>query len=204
VDRYPDSDARAAAWGIFHRLDAIQPDAVRAESDGYEPIPFLRFDEEAQSVFAEWHKQLETRLRSNELTPALKCRLAKYRKLVPSLALINHFVGRGIGPISESAMLRAMAFAEFLESHAKRAYGAGLEAETSAPKAILKQIRNGDLHDGCTGRDGHWPRWSNLSDRDHVQAGLDLLCDLNWLLPEKRETGGRPTFVYRINPRAVE
>jgi len=36
-----------------------------------------------------------------------------------------------------------------------------------------------------------------------VQAGLDLLCDLDWLLVLKRETGGRPTFVYRINPRAV-
>jgi hypothetical protein len=37
-----------------------------------------------------------------------------------------------------------------------------------------------------------------------VQAGLELLSDLDWLFAEKRETGGRPTFTYRIKPRGFQ
>jgi putative DNA primase/helicase len=50
-----------------------------------------------------------------------------------------------VGVITETAILRALAFTEYLETHAERAYGAGSEVGTSAAKAILKRIRNGDL-----------------------------------------------------------
>ncbi|HEY8032038.1 MAG TPA: YfjI family protein [Methylocella sp.] len=204
TDRYPASEPREAAWRVFQRLDELTPDSIGAAADEFGAVPYLRFDAGAQAVFNEWREKLEKRLRSDDLTPALESHLAKYRKLVPSLALINHLADGGAKAITGTAMLRALAFAEYLETRAKRAYGAGAEAETSAAKAILKHIRKGDLSDGFTGRDVHRPRWSNLSDRDHVQAGLDLLCDLDWLFAEKRETGGRPTFVYRINPRGSQ
>src|SRR6185312_9579354 len=44
-----------------------------------------------------------------------------------------------------------------------------------------------------------------LADRDQVQAGLNLLCDLDWVRAvEKRPRGdGRPTTFYEINPRAL-
>ena len=44
VDRYPDSDARKAAWGTFDRLNDLNPESMGAERDDYEIIPFLRFD----------------------------------------------------------------------------------------------------------------------------------------------------------------
>jgi hypothetical protein len=119
-------------------------------------------------------------------------------------ALIDHLADGGTGSISETAVLRAFAFAEYLETHAHRAYGAGSEVGARAAKAIPKHIRKRNLSDGLTGRDVHQRVWSNLSDRAHVQAGLDLLCDRNWFFAEKRETGGRPTFAYRINPRAFQ
>jgi hypothetical protein len=101
-------------------------------------------------------------------------------------------------------MLRALGLASYLETHARRAYGAGPEAETAAAKAILAHIRKEDLADGFSARDVHQRNWSNLSDRDHVQAGLNLLCDLDWLAPVDKRllTGGRPTIHYSINPRA--
>lgn len=175
VDHYPNSEARAAAWQVFNHLDELQPDATGAQVDQFGKIPFLRLDENAQGLFGEWRKDLETTRLRGDLAPALESHFAKYRKLVPSLALINHLADGGTEAISETAMLRALAFADYLETHARRAYGAGAEIETSAAKATLARIRKGDLSDGFTGRDVHRPRWSNLSGRDHAsRAGPSL------------------------------
>ena len=135
--------------------------------------------------------------------PALESHLSKYRKLVPALALIGHLADKGVGPIDETAVLRAVSFSEYLETHARRAYAAGAEAETSAAKAILSRIRKSDLESAFSARDVHQRNWSNLSERTQVQAGLDLLCDLDWLLPEVKRTGGRPTTLYHVNPRGL-
>jgi hypothetical protein len=101
-------------------------------------------------------------------------------------------------------MLRALGLAAYLETHARRAYGAGPEAETAAAKVILSHIRKADVEDGFSAREVHQRGWSNLRDRGQVQAGLDLLCDLDWLIAvdKKSPAGGRPTTHYRINPRA--
>jgi hypothetical protein len=72
VDRYPNSDARRAAWDTFYRLSDLDPDAIVAEHDEYDNVPFPRFDDEAHAIFAEWRGRLEGRLRSNELSPALE------------------------------------------------------------------------------------------------------------------------------------
>lgn len=204
VDRYPNSDARAAAWGVFERLDKLDPDAIGAERDQFENVPFLRFDDAALGVFSEWRADLERRLRAADMAPALELHLAKYRKLVPTLALINHLVDEDSGPIGETAIVRALAFSEYLETHARRAYAAGTEAEAAAAKAILAKIRKGDLPDGFTARDVYRGKWANLSDRGHVQAGLDLLDDLDHLASTTNKTGGRPRTTYAINPRTFQ
>jgi Protein of unknown function (DUF3987) len=94
VDRYPASEPRAAAIQAFQRLDELTPDLIGVATDQFALIPCLRFDEGAQDLFNEWRQELETRLRSGDLSPALESHFAKYRKLVPSLALINHLVFR--------------------------------------------------------------------------------------------------------------
>ncbi len=201
TDRYPASEPRAAAWNAFQRLNELTPAVIGAEIDEFAPIPYLRFDETAQGVFVEWHRDLERRLRSDDLMPALESHLAKYRKLVPALALINHLADGNAGSISETAVLSALAFADYLETHARRAYSAGSEVETAAAKAILARVRKGELSAGFTARDIHQRGWSNLSDRSAVQAGLDLLVDLDWLAPKTIQTGGRPRVVFSLNPR---
>src|SRR5207302_1962107 len=118
---------------------------------------------------------------AGDLGPALESHLSKYRKLVPALALINQLADHGRGPISEGALLKALCLAEYLETHARRAYAAGSEAETAAAKAILAHIRSGDIADGFTARDVHQRDWSNLTNSDAVQSGLNLLCELDWL-----------------------
>jgi hypothetical protein len=189
----------------FDSFDSLEPSAVGAHPiSEYGGTPVLRLDAEAQDLFLEWRKGLEHRLRSpdSEMTPALESHFAKYRKLVPSLALINHLADIGHGPVGKEAMARALGLAAYLETHARRAYSAG--PETAAAKSILSHIRKGGLTEGFSARDIHRHGWSNLADRDQVQAGLNLLCDLDWVRAvEKRPPGrGRPTTFYEINPRA--
>jgi hypothetical protein len=203
VDRYPDSAARSAAWETFRHLDELSPETALAQRDEFEAIPFLRFDDAGSAIFKEWRESLEKKLRGGELHPALESHLSKYRKLVPALALIGYLADKGVGPIEETAVLRAVWFSEYLETHARRAYAAGAEAETSAAKAILSRIRKSDLESPFSARDVHQRNWSNLSERTQVQAGLDLLCDLDWLRPEVKRTGGRPTTLYHMNPRGL-
>ncbi len=204
VDRFPDSEAKAAAWEVFERLDKLVPDAIGARYDQFGDLPYIRFDETAQEAFTEWRTDLEARLRAGDLAPALESHLAKYRKLVPTLALINHLADGGSGNVSETALVRALAFSEYLETHARRAYGSGTEAEAETAKAILSRISKGDLREGFTARDVYRNQWSNLSDREAVQAGLDLLADLDWLATSTAQSAGRSRTSYRINPRVAK
>jgi len=207
VDRWPDSTAKKEANQVFDYLDKIDPATVGAlqdtDHDG-EPdgIPYLRFDENALGLFLEWRTDLEARLRAGDLHPALESHLAKYRKLVPSLALILHLAGNGTGPVSERAALQALAWAEYLETHARRAYGSVTAPEVSAAKAVISRVRKGDLPREFSSREVWRPGWAQLSDRDQVADALRLLVDYDWLATTtKTDTGGRPATIYTANPR---
>ena len=205
VDRYPDSEAKQTAFEVFRRLDELDPYSVGAVQDPFDPVPYLKFDHDAQEVFSDWHRHLEISvLRGDaDLAPTLKGHFSKYRKLVPALALINHLAdgGRG-GDVGREAIERAVAFSRYLETHARRIYAAGSQNETIAAKAILTHARRGDIKDGFTARDVHQRSWANLSNNEQARAGLGLLVDLGWLAEKqvKPIEGGRPTVAYFINP----
>jgi hypothetical protein len=175
-----------------------------AEKSTYDKVPGLRFDDPAREEFLEWRTDLEGRLRARDISPALEGHLAKYRKLVPALSLMNHLADCDTGPVSHGALLKALAFTHYLEGHAKRVYGSADEAELGAAKAILNHIRNGDLKDGFTARDIHQRGWAHLIEREQVGAGLRLLTDLDYVvepIPTTGPQGGRPKTTFNINPR---
>jgi hypothetical protein len=204
VDRFPDNRARETAWSVFERVAAIDHNRalkLGAELGRFDKVPSLRFDQEAAAEFLGWREDLERRLRSSDLSPALEGHLAKYRKLVPALALITHLAEGADGPVPNSALLKALAFSEYLESHARRIYGSFGDVEIAAAKAILNHI--GDLQDGFTAREIQRHGWSGLTDADHVRRGLSLLLDLDHLAakaPPLAPGGGRPSVTYLINP----
>src|SRR5215813_513044 len=97
--------AREKAWQTFERMAKLDTQAalrLGAEKGPFDKVPCLRFEEAAHEDFLGWRTDVERRLRSCEMSPALEGHLAKYRKLVPSLALINHLADGGTGPISKS------------------------------------------------------------------------------------------------------
>jgi Protein of unknown function (DUF3987) len=210
VDEYPDSEKRNLVWGIFERISKLtETEALKrgAMKGTYDKIPFVRFDEAAAAEFLDWRRALERHLRSDELSPALEGHLAKYRKLVPALALIDHLAESGTGNVGAESLARALDMAEYLETHARRVYGATDAVDIIAAEAILAHIRRGDLQDNFTCRDVHQKDWSRLTDRDHVQRGIDLLVDLDHLSADtsggKPGHGGRPKVTYRMNPASM-
>ena len=209
IDQYPNGAAREKAWQTFERMAKLDPAAAErlgAKKGPFDQVPCLRFEEAAHEDFLEWRTDLERLLRSCEISPALEGHLAKYRTLVPALALINHLADGGTGPISHRALLKALAAAHYFESHARRLYGSASETELAAAKAILKHIRNGDLKDGFTARDVHQSGWAHLVEREQVGAGLSLLLDLDHLaqsIQSAAAKGGRPKVKYLINPRSL-
>jgi Protein of unknown function (DUF3987) len=106
IDEYPNSPAREKAWQTFERMAKLDTQAalrLGAEKGPFDKVPCLRFEEAAHEDFLGWRTDLERRLRSGEMSPAAEGHLAKYRKLVPSLALINHLADGGTGPVSHRA-----------------------------------------------------------------------------------------------------
>jgi hypothetical protein len=66
-----------------------------------------------------------------------------------------------------------------------------------------KAACDSDLADGFTARDIHQHGWSNLSDREHVQAGLDLLGDLDWDRGEDVPNGRAATRCLFRKPEGI-
>jgi putative DNA primase/helicase len=208
VDRWPDKAARHAVMDAFARLDGLDWRQVNAKRDvgptgDEEGMPYLRFSADAYEVFVDWRTTLERRLRGRDLHPALESHLAKYRKLVPGLALILHLADWQLGPVSVEAIRGALAWAKYLESHARRAYGSATSSTASTAKAILARVKSGDLKTEFTTREVWRPQWSHLTDRETVTAGLKMLVDYDWLVLAKKQTGGRPQWTYTVNPRAT-
>ena len=205
VDRWPDTPAKQAAWGVFERLNQLQP---ASDADAQE----WRFTPEAQALFEEWLTPFETELRGEELHPALVSHLAKYRKLIPALALIFALVDTPDSGnlVQERELMRALAWGDYLRTHAERLYAAAVMPETTGAKQLLDKIKAGKLADSngaqCaafTPRQVAVKHWAGLGTPDAVRKAAELLADYGWLSREATPSGaagGRPSERYVVHP----
>lgn len=207
-DRAAISEARQAAWGFYSRLGSLDTHELRAEWDstaGPGHYPFLRFATDAQGLFSRWMEGLEGKVRGGEFEPALTAHLGKYRGLIPRLALLCHIANGASGPIGREALQMAIRWGEYLESHARRAYGAIALDNASAARSIWRRVARGDLSQPFSARDVYRRGWTGL-DRQRVEGGLNALCGADWLASEEAGTapgGGRRSTLYRPNPKAL-
>ena len=124
---------------------------------------------------------MEKRLRSDTEHPAFEAHLAKYRKLVPALALLIHLAGRTTGPISLKALDKALLWASYLEAHAQRIYSAVLRSDTAAARELGKHLERGDLPRRFTLRETYRKGWAGLSSKEDAEAATEILCDSGWI-----------------------
>jgi hypothetical protein len=196
VDRFPDSQSKQTAYEVFNRLNELP----------LEDTPTLwRYSPAGFELFTEWRTTLEMRLRQADLLPALESHLSKYRKLVPALSLICALAdGETDSQVSEASTLRALAWSDYLESHARRLYGVATQPDVASAKALLKKIKSGDVKDGFTVRDIYRNQWSQLSTSEVTKKAVDLLIDYGWLQEQGSDfsdQGGRPSSRYLIHPQ---
>ena len=205
VDRWPDREAKQAAHDLFEQMDGLTALAIGAlPGDGPQDVPYLRFDDAAQAEFDTWRIELETRLRSDELTPVMETVLAKQRSLVPALALLIHLADNPAGgPVSHDALLKAAAWAEYLESHARRIYAAHTASADHSVIGLAEKIAAGALPETFTIREVYRKCWRRLDTPGRVKTAADELVSLDWLAvsQETPPRGGRSREVYRVNPR---
>jgi hypothetical protein len=198
VDRPPDTQARRNARAVYERLDRIDAAAIGAAQEVGDRLPWLRFAPAGQELFDAWRADLEGRLREDGIHPALESHLAKYRSLVPSLALLCHLADSPAGgPVGRSAVLCALAWSEYLETHARRIYAPALEPDMAAAIELDRRLK--DLPEPFTARDVSQRGW-RLLDREGTAAALVVLIDHGRIRGESSSGPGRPTIRYRVHP----
>ena len=203
VDRFPDSDAYATAAATFRRCERIDATTLGAVNLG-EFGKGLRFDDTAQSDFEAWREAFERAQRVSDDHPALIAHRDKYRKLVPALALTCHLADNpNGGAIGASSLLRAQGWAEYLDTHAERAYASVSRADFASARELLRRIQAGEVPDRFRARDIYIKGWSRLATPEQAYRAARTLADFDYLREhEEQHTGGRPTKRYDVNPRA--
>lgn len=206
VDRWPNNAARERYHSVFDRLASL-PVPEELES----PTEYC-FSDAAQELFNEWRASLEHRLRSDELHPAMEAHLSKYRKLVPALALIFHLIDWSADAppgeqIEKEHLLRAVLWAQYLESHAGRIYSCASRSEVYLAHALLQRLQKLCKQDTSlqefTPREIAQKNWALLGSVEAVKKAAEVLADCDYLRrrSERKESGGRTKEAYLLNPR---
>jgi putative DNA primase/helicase len=213
VDRQPNQIARQRLEHIVIKLVASREPKL---GEGAEAFRTFKFSDTAQALFEDWHASLEHELRSGSEHESVEGHLAKYRKLVPALALIFHLVDletAALDPelfepneaqtatsISPLAVERAIGWAKYLRTHARRIYSPATDRGVDAARHLLAKIESGRLAAPFTMRDVYQHGWTALANRDAVAAAVGVLEDFDWLRREDVATGGRPQEIFHVNP----
>ncbi len=208
VDRWPDQLAKKRAFSVYSGLSVVDAELMGAAKDQCSDVPAFRFSPEAQELFDEWRSELELRLRSPEAaeTPAFTAHLAKYRSLMPSLALIFSLIemldrNDATTCVSLESAKLAAGWCEFLEIHAKKVYAKELQTGVSAALALAGKIKGGAASHGMSIRDISQREWSGLTSPSLVHEGVDVLERHGWLRRTTVPTGGRPSGIIHIHPQ---
>jgi Protein of unknown function (DUF3987) len=195
VDRAPRRETISSAQNMYHRL---------AHLDAAQPISF-RFDGDAQELFVAWLTELEGKLRGDGLHPALASHLAKYRSLMPSLALLFELADDGAGIVSLQHAKQAAAWCDYLESHVRRIYSMIVSPERQAAAELGRHLAAGwkSTEGLFTVRDVYRNEWRDLTTPEAVRRVLPILEDAGWLRLVEMQSGkeGRPSEIYLVNPR---
>jgi hypothetical protein len=194
-DLPPNAGALMAAGRVYRRIAEMDPDR---------PLR-LKFAPDAQALFVAWLTDLETRLHLDDLSLFMVAHLAKYKKLMPALALLFSIADGSLEAVGLQHAQQAADWCEYLRHHAYRVYASRISPERLAAISLGQKLAKGWKRESgtFTVRDVYQKDWSGLSTADEVRAALRLLEDYGWVRPEKLKSGigGRPSEVYVLNPK---
>ena len=198
VDRWPNRTAREIAHETITKLANIDPWDINAQQDDYGGVPYLRFSAEAQERFNEWRAELEHEVRSGELSPCLESHLAKYRSLIPSLALLIHLADGQVGPVGVNPLQKAIEWGKYLRAHAEKIYGAVDTDEDSTSDQTLEQFIR-QKNNRVTVRDIRGLFKGNSKDAEQKLNEWARLKKGHWETCPPGPRGGRPPSYFVLD-----
>jgi hypothetical protein len=196
-DRPPNAEAIKIAEEVYRRIVSI---------DVENPLR-LTFSPDAQALFVAYLTALQTRISSDEESSFMQAHLAKYRKLMPALALLIALADGCLDAVGLDHAEKAADWCEYLELHARRVYASRINPERLAAISLGHKLRKGwKRNERCFSvRQVYLNDWTGLSTPDEVRAALRILEDAGWV---RRRTAtsstGRPSEIYDISPRIGE
>jgi hypothetical protein len=205
IDRQANIAAETRVHRLFDRLEELTPAQLGIGDPGDGRVPVLHFSSDAQELFNTWLHSWESRLRQHDDPPALESHFTKYRKLVPSLALLFYlcefaeFGTVATATINRDSTALAVRWAEYLESHARRVYALPESDETTAAEVLLAKLQSGKLSSPFTARQVERKKWSGLTLGETVKAAIRSLELHGWIVEEVEKTGGRDLVRYRAH-----
>lgn len=204
IDQKPNYDARESLINIASRIAETDFVSLGAKLEKDFSVPIFQFDPKAQEFFNLWITNHRQRLLSGD--GVIIEHLAKYSKLMPSIALINCVIRVSAldspSPVSLEDVQRAADLCQYLEAHARRIYSM-LDGNKEGAKVLLHKLKEGALKDGFTGRDVQRKGWSWLKSPQDVEIACVELVEMRWLRERSiptTATGGAPTTRYYIHP----
>ncbi|KTD36536.1 hypothetical protein Lnau_1520 [Legionella nautarum] len=192
IDRAPNQQAKAKYNAVFQTLYNLNFNSI----DG-EPCLF-RFTNEAQQLFITWMKEIQDAARSSEIHPALESHMLKMPQTIAGLALLFEIIDGGYDAVGIKATARALEWADYLLSHAKRLYSLAINHSLDGARLILE--RKSKLDDPLTARTIQRKGWSGLNSIDDVNDALNWLSDYGHIVAttlSSSDTNGRPKIVYQ-------
>lgn len=206
VDVRPNEDEAAKVTELFQNIASMDFTNYGAIRTANNKIPYFHFEPEAQELFYEWVTLLQGQI-ENEEGNIIGEHLAKYRKLMPALALIFHVIdiasGNKVSAISLANAEMAAGWCEYLELHAHRIYGLALNSAIASANGLTKKIKKKELEEPFTLRDLYRKGWTLLTDQNDAENACDELVKANWLREYQTEKGfgQKGTTLYHINPK---
>jgi len=169
----------------------------------------VRFDSEAQPVFIDWCSRLMQQVKHEDHL-GIEAHLSKYPQLMPAIALLIHIAEHTVqaneqplANVSKRAALKAVAWCDFLEAHARRIYAMGDTVGVDAAKKVVAQVLAGKLSNPFTLGELQRKNLSGLKGEQATQS-LEMLEQYGWIKTEVKTTpqGGRPATTCTLHPKA--
>jgi hypothetical protein len=203
VDRKPDQAAIDKYHKAILELSSLPQKSIYSAKQLINGSQLLHFDTEAQQLFNSWYVANENLLSKGTLDTARQSHFAKYRSLVPALALLFHLLDGHSGAVCSVCLGRTLHFSKYLKKHADRIYASGSGHDHAAVRTLANRLLDKQLVDGFTCRTLTLKGWSGLATKEQAQSALDALVEYGWLIEQESRAAGRPTIKYQLNPNAT-
>lgn len=200
IDRSENKPALKRMHNAIERLRNLNNDPIFTDIRTKEGVVLLHFEPDAQLLFNGWYHDHELTLRSSGLDSPIYSHFAKYRSLVPGLALLFHLLDGHTNKVCGECLTAAIQVSEYLKSHALRVYASVHGTDHAPARELAMRLLANELESGFTVRSIYTKGWRHLSTPEKALRAVEILTELNWLTEHHVATGGRSKTTYKVNP----